>query len=384
MRSSAGVSSTGAGRSRGCSLPASCSAGAASPTCAASSRSRARRAANPFMVAAARAHLGLPADIRALLALGQGDALSRNVFHIFPPGSALPAWVLKFARVPGYSEPFEGDERGLGHCGARGRPVAARAPRLFGRFEHRRHPRLARDGCAGQAASRAPAEAGAARAEDCASSRRGRLDPRSRQGTAAGPGGPRGRAPQADRGGRAALAGARGECRISSRRCRRCRRWSSTTTSALGTSWSTRAASPVLDWESARERGPAALGPLLLPGGCARHPRREHERRGAPPSHDATVPRRPAVVGPAFRVDPSRRGAGATCRPRRWGGSRRSAGCTTRCRRVRPERRARHFHRWVRTARARDRARRGRLAGGSRSGRVVGPLARGLARHVAR
>ena len=90
----------------------------------------------PFMVVAASARFDLPADVRPLLALGQGDALSRNVFHLFPPGSPLPRWVLKFARMPGYAEPFERDERGLGMATRAGGRVAAHAPTLIGRFEH--------------------------------------------------------------------------------------------------------------------------------------------------------------------------------------------------------------------------------------------------------
>ena len=88
------------------------------------------------MVAAASARFDLPANVRPLLALGQGDALSRNVFHLFPPDSPLPRWVLKFARMPGYAEPFERDERGLRMAASAGGRVAAHAPRLLGRFEH--------------------------------------------------------------------------------------------------------------------------------------------------------------------------------------------------------------------------------------------------------
>src|SRR5581483_10109323 len=59
----------------------------------------------PFMVAAAEDRLGLPKGTRPLLTLGQGDVLSRNVFHLFPPGGTAPEWILKFARVGGYVEP---------------------------------------------------------------------------------------------------------------------------------------------------------------------------------------------------------------------------------------------------------------------------------------
>jgi hypothetical protein len=89
----------------------------------------------PFMVAEAEDRLGLPKGTRSLLALGQGDVLSRNVFHLFPPGGTAPEWILKFARVGGYVEPFERDERGLAIAARSGGRVAARAPRLLGRLE---------------------------------------------------------------------------------------------------------------------------------------------------------------------------------------------------------------------------------------------------------
>jgi hypothetical protein len=92
-----------------------------------------RRAAPPLMVAAA-GDLGVPRDAQWFMSLGRGDQLSRNVFHLFEPSSAEPAWVLKFVRTPGYRDPFERDERGLRL--AENSPVAAaHAPRLVGRFE---------------------------------------------------------------------------------------------------------------------------------------------------------------------------------------------------------------------------------------------------------
>lgn len=92
------------------------------------------KAAPPFVVAAAET-LGIPGDARWFLTLGRGDALSRAVFHLFPLGSAVPEWVLKFSRVAGYSTPFERDERGLRLAARFGGIVAARAPTLIGRFE---------------------------------------------------------------------------------------------------------------------------------------------------------------------------------------------------------------------------------------------------------
>jgi hypothetical protein len=88
----------------------------------------------PFPVAAASA-LGVPSDVSWFLTLGQGDALTRAVFHLFPAGADEPAWVLKVARVPGYSTPFERDERGLALAHRAGGSAAAHAPAALGRFE---------------------------------------------------------------------------------------------------------------------------------------------------------------------------------------------------------------------------------------------------------
>jgi hypothetical protein len=86
----------------------------------------------PYVIRAAEP-LGVPRDADWLLACGRGDALSRNVFHLFERGARVPTWVLKFARVPGYDDPFRRDERGLAI--AQENAVAARhAPRLLGRF----------------------------------------------------------------------------------------------------------------------------------------------------------------------------------------------------------------------------------------------------------
>lgn len=92
-----------------------------------------REAAAPAILQEAGG-LGLPAELDWVLTLGQGDVLSRNVFHLFPRGQDEPGWVLKFARVPDYAVPFERDERGLKLAAAAGGSVAARAPRLVGRL----------------------------------------------------------------------------------------------------------------------------------------------------------------------------------------------------------------------------------------------------------
>jgi hypothetical protein len=79
--------------------------------------------------------LGVPSDSSWFLTFGQGDALSRNAFQLFLPGSDRPEWVLKFARVAGYSERFDNDERGLELARASGDLIAGHVPRLVGRFD---------------------------------------------------------------------------------------------------------------------------------------------------------------------------------------------------------------------------------------------------------
>jgi hypothetical protein len=88
----------------------------------------------PLFVRAAE-ELGVPSDATWFLTFGQGDALSRNAFQVFRAGSDRPTWILKFARVPDYSERFDNDERGLRLARAAGDVVAMRAPRLVGRFD---------------------------------------------------------------------------------------------------------------------------------------------------------------------------------------------------------------------------------------------------------
>ncbi len=89
----------------------------------------------PFLVAAAIAALGLPGDLEWLLFPGEGDPLTRATFHLFADGETEPEWVLKFARVTGYADSFDRDERGLALASAAGEPVKGHAPRLVGRFE---------------------------------------------------------------------------------------------------------------------------------------------------------------------------------------------------------------------------------------------------------
>jgi hypothetical protein len=94
----------------------------------------ARRPAPPFLVAAAQ-ELGVPARVEWLLAPGSDDPLGRGIFLLFRPGEDEPAWALKFARVPGYTDAFDRDERGFTIARAGGPVVTAHAPELLGRIE---------------------------------------------------------------------------------------------------------------------------------------------------------------------------------------------------------------------------------------------------------
>jgi hypothetical protein len=94
----------------------------------------ATRTTGPPTLVAAAVEFGVPEGVSWFLTFGQGDALSRNAFQLFRPGSAEPEWILKFARVPGYSERFDNDEQGLRLAQAAGDPIAEHVPRLLGRF----------------------------------------------------------------------------------------------------------------------------------------------------------------------------------------------------------------------------------------------------------
>jgi hypothetical protein len=88
----------------------------------------------PFLIRAA-ASLGVPEGGEWFLTFGSADALTRAVFHVFAEHGHEPGWALKFARVPGYTDPFDRDELGLRIAAAAGELVRRRAPRLLGRFE---------------------------------------------------------------------------------------------------------------------------------------------------------------------------------------------------------------------------------------------------------
>ena len=93
------------------------------------------REPGPPETLAAAARFGVPADAGWFLTLGQGDALTRAVFHVFRPGRRNPEWIVKTARVPGYEEPFVKDQAGLALAEAAGGRVLRHAPRLLGRFD---------------------------------------------------------------------------------------------------------------------------------------------------------------------------------------------------------------------------------------------------------
>jgi hypothetical protein len=99
-----------------------------------------RSAGPPFVVGAACEEFELPPRPGWFLTLGEGDALTRGVFQLFEPEASEPAWVLKFARLPGNTEPFDRDQRGLELVREAGGPLADHAPRLLGRFEVERLP----------------------------------------------------------------------------------------------------------------------------------------------------------------------------------------------------------------------------------------------------
>lgn len=90
--------------------------------------------AAPFLVAAAAGQLGVREPLDWCLVGGQGDALSRGIFHLFEAGANAPRWILKFARARGYDAPFERDECGLRLVADAGGVAATHAPRLVSRF----------------------------------------------------------------------------------------------------------------------------------------------------------------------------------------------------------------------------------------------------------
>jgi hypothetical protein len=94
-----------------------------------------RGRAQPLFVAAAAERFALDPEPDWFVVCGQGDELSRGLFVLFPRRARRPSWIVKFARVRRYAEPFERDEAGLALVAAAGGSAAERAPRLVGRFQ---------------------------------------------------------------------------------------------------------------------------------------------------------------------------------------------------------------------------------------------------------
>jgi hypothetical protein len=95
----------------------------------------ARRRGLPFLVQAAKDMRLIAPDVAFFVRSGGLDELSRSAFFLFEAGADRPRWLLKFARVRGYAEPFDLDERGLALVGTTPEEVRRHAPRLVGRFE---------------------------------------------------------------------------------------------------------------------------------------------------------------------------------------------------------------------------------------------------------
>ena len=71
-----------------------------------------------------------------VLATPGRDDLSRVIVHLLPAGDVEPSVVVKFARIAGYTAPFDRDHGGLHLAAGAGGVVAAHAPRPIGRFDH--------------------------------------------------------------------------------------------------------------------------------------------------------------------------------------------------------------------------------------------------------
>jgi hypothetical protein len=92
-----------------------------------------REGGQPALLAGARS-FGVDPASAWFVVCGQGDELARGLFVVFPPGRREPNRAVKFARVPGYRDPFDRDQAGL-ELAATSTAAAAHAPRYLGRFE---------------------------------------------------------------------------------------------------------------------------------------------------------------------------------------------------------------------------------------------------------
>jgi len=81
-----------------------------------------RETGPPLLIAAAAQH-GVPQDASWFLTPGQGDDLTRGVFHLFPRARPEPAWVLKFARLHSRAGPPTGATSSSSRAAAYGSSV---------------------------------------------------------------------------------------------------------------------------------------------------------------------------------------------------------------------------------------------------------------------
>jgi hypothetical protein len=90
----------------------------------------------PAALLAAATQLGVrSAEEQWAMIVSVGTAVRRNAFLLLAPGRRQADRVLKFARMPGHTGPFERDARGYELARAAGPMVVARCPRPLGRIE---------------------------------------------------------------------------------------------------------------------------------------------------------------------------------------------------------------------------------------------------------
>lgn len=94
----------------------------------------ARDSVRPFLVTAAT-DLGVDPNADWFFAAGHGDLLARGAFILFDPGSATPAWALKFCRLPGPDDRIDRELDALRLVSDAAGSAASRAPRFVGRIE---------------------------------------------------------------------------------------------------------------------------------------------------------------------------------------------------------------------------------------------------------
>jgi hypothetical protein len=110
-----------------------------------------REPAPPWPIAAT-GPLGVEAG-NWLLVRSSGDALTRLVFLVFPPGAAEPRWAVKIGRVLGATATFDRDEAGL-RLAASVPAVARHAPASAGRLTANGLPVSVESAAAGETVAR--------------------------------------------------------------------------------------------------------------------------------------------------------------------------------------------------------------------------------------